>query len=305
MSFRPVALARPIAVDRVVTVHYFEYASSYYFEGERHDFWEFLYVDKGELTVAAGEAQRRLKRGELIFHRPGEFHALRANGLVAPNLVVVSFYCESPAMEWFAGRVTAAGETERALLGRIVEEGEAAFSTPLNDPSTTALERRENAPFGAEQLLGAALEELLIRLLRAGEASPTPAAGVLHTRGRDELFARVNAYLEQSLDQSLTLARVCEANLVGRSRLQQLFRERTGGGVMEHFGRLRIERAKELIRAGGGNFTEIAAALGYQSIYYFSRHFKKVTGMSPSEYAKSVKVLSSKTGPGAPPPKGR
>ncbi|MEG2842596.1 MAG: AraC family transcriptional regulator, partial [Ruthenibacterium sp.] len=49
------------------------------------------------------------------------------------------------------------------------------------------------------------------------------------------------------------------------------------------------------IREGSHNFTEIASMLGYNSIHYFSRHFKKVTGMTPSEYASSVKVLSTKT----------
>ena len=37
---------------------------------------------------------------------------------------------------------------------------------------------------------------------------------------------------------------------------------------------------------------EIARMLGYTSIHYFSRHFKKVTKMTPSEYATSVKMLS-------------
>ena len=67
---------------------------------------------------------------------------------------------------------------------------------------------------------------------------------------------------------------------------------------MEYFGKLKIARAKEMIREGSRNFTEIAAALGYQSIYYFSRHFKKVSGMTPSEYASSVKILAGKTRPG-------
>ena len=49
-----------------------------------------------------------------------------------------------------------------------------------------------------------------------------------------------------------------------------------------------------MIREGRRNFTEIAAALGYQSLHYFSRHFKKVTGMTPSEYARSVKLLSDR-----------
>lgn len=297
MSFYPTLLTRPIEVDRVVTVHYFEYSSSYYFEGERHDFWEFLYVDKGEVDVVADGETRRLSRGELIFHSPGEFHALRATGTVAPNLVVASFFCTSPAMDFFAGRVTGTGETERALLGRIVSEGENAFSTPLGDPTTTALERRGNAPFGAEQLLGAALEELLIRLIRRGEVSGSERASAIGSAVREELFDRVHRYLGERLAEPLTLAGVCTDNLVGRSRLQQLFRERTGGGVMEYFGKLKIERAKDMIREGKGNFTEIAAALGYQSIYYFSRHFKKAAGMTPSEYASSVKALSGKTKP--------
>ena len=212
--------------------------------------------------------------------------------------MVVSFYCDGPDMARFVGRVDTAGDAERTLMARIVEEGAAAFSTPLDDPATTAMERSPDAPFGAEQLLGAAIEALLISLLRRDGAAAPPPASLIRTRGREELFGKVTDYLRANLGRSLTLEEVCRDNLVGRSRLQQLFREHTGGGAMEYFGKLKIERAKEMIREGSRNFTEIAAALGYQSIYYFSRHFKKVTGMTPSEYASSVKILAGKTRPG-------
>ena len=52
------------------------------------------------------------------------------------------------------------------------------------------------------------------------------------------------------------------------------------------------EAAKEMIREGRLNFTQIAARLGFQSVHYFSRRFKLLTGMSPSEYSDSVKMLS-------------
>ena len=146
MPFHPVTLNRPIQVDRVVTVHYFEYSSDYYFEGECHDFWEFLYVDKGELDVLAGDRTLPMTKGQIICHAPGEFHALRATGTSAPNLVVVSFYCDGPDMARFVGRVDTAGDAERTLMARIVEEGAAAFSTPLDDPATTAMERSPDAP---------------------------------------------------------------------------------------------------------------------------------------------------------------
>ena len=43
------------------------------------------------------------------------------------------------------------------------------------------------------------------------------------------------------------------------------------------------------------NFTQISETLGYSSIHYFSRQFKKLTNMTPSEYASSIKALSEKT----------
>lgn len=297
MPFTPTVISRPVRVDRVVTVHYFEYSSSYYFEGEQHDFWEFVYVDKGEVDVLAGGRELRLGRGSLLIHPPGEFHALRATGSSAPNLVVASFFCEGDALARLGEGPYPMGEAERALIGGIVAEAERAFATPLDDPTTTALERRPDAPLGAEQLVAAYMEELLIRLLRAGAPEPR-GAGTMEPQSRNEVFLRVDAYLAERLSQTLTLDRICRDNLVGRSRLQQIFHAETGGGVMEYFGRRKIEAAKEMIRRDDGNFTEIANRLGYQSIYYFSRHFKKVTGMTPSEYASGVRALAAKTKPG-------
>ena len=54
----------------------------------------------------------------------------------------------------------------------------------------------------------------------------------------------------------------------------------------------KIEAAKELIRTNHMNFTQISAHLGYTSIHYFSRQFKKIVGMTPSEYASSVKAIA-------------
>ena len=52
MDYKALRLERPFEVDEVVSVHYFEYAKNYVFEGEKHDFWELLYVDKGEVEVS-------------------------------------------------------------------------------------------------------------------------------------------------------------------------------------------------------------------------------------------------------------
>ena len=234
MGYEAIRLQRPLAVDDIVSVHYFEYSSNYYFEGERHDFWEFLYVDKGELDVRAGDVVQHLKKGQIIFHKPGEFHALSANGVVAPNLVVVGFVCHGEAMRFFENRVLSVGDSGRALLARIVEEGEAAFSTPLNDPQTMQLARREDAPFGAEQLIGSSIEQLLIGFIRRGADEAAAAAkptSLIRERTQQEFIDRVSQYLEDNIAKRLTLSDICRDNLVGRSYLQKIFREKTGGGA--------------------------------------------------------------------------
>jgi len=80
--------------------------------------------------------------------------------------------------------------------------------------------------------------------------------------------------------------------MIGRSQLQKLFHDETGGGIMEYFSALKIKAARRMIREGRLNMTQIALHLGFQSVHYFSRRFKQFTGMSPSEYGESVKMLA-------------
>ena len=241
----------------------------------------------GLLRVTAGERVRELSQGQLIFHAPGEFHALSAVG-VPPDLIVVSFGCGGGEMERFRGLVTDVSRTERSLLARIVAESGGASAPPLDDPSTTSLQRAQGAPFGAESLVCAALEELLIRLARrmsVDETAPDRAAADA------DGFERTAEYLERHVGESLSLEQICRDNYLGRSQLQKIFHEHTGGGVMEYFGRLKINAARRMIRTGRYNFTQIAALCGFQSVHYFSRRFRQLTGMSPSEYAQSVRML--------------
>ncbi len=293
MGYKPLALEKAIRIDEIYSVHYFEYGPDYAFTGESHDFWELVYADKGEVYVTAGQEEKLLKKGQMIFHKPGEYHNIRATGKDAPNIVIVSFACQSAAMSFFEGRTLTATDSDRVLMARIVEMAGDAFATPLDDPLSQELVRRENASFGAEQVIGLSLESMLLDMVRRGDSVvPGRPTSLIRERSQNEFLNRVQLYLENNIQRRLTLSDICRDNLVGRSYLQKVFREKTGGGAMEYFGNLKIQKAKEMIREGSHNFTEIAALLGYNSIHYFSRHFKKVTGMTPSEYASSVKVLA-------------
>ena len=58
MAYYGVDLKNSISIKRIYSIHYFEYMSNFSFAGESHDFWEFIFVDKGQVGAANSLAQR-------------------------------------------------------------------------------------------------------------------------------------------------------------------------------------------------------------------------------------------------------
>jgi AraC-like DNA-binding protein len=297
MPFEALNLKEELTVRKIVTIHYFEYMNTYDFPGEAHDFWELVCVDKGEVHITADASPYILKRGQIFFHAPNQFHTLKANGTTAPNLVVISFHCDSPCMKFFQDRVMDINETERTLLARIISEARKCISPPFDNPYTEKMERLENPVFGAEQLIKLYMEQMLLLMIRRGEEhallSTHPVKSITQ-HNESLLYHRVAAYLEDHIREHLTIEQICKTNLIGRSQLQKLFREQNQCGVIYYFSCRKIELAKQLIRENHLNFTQISDYLGYTSVHYFSRQFKKIAGMTPSEYASSIKGLAER-----------
>lgn len=291
-QFVPTVMSRGIAVDAIVTVHYMEHAKNYAFQGETHDFWELVYVDRGSLTAVAEDVEYEMSQGQMLFHRPNEFHKLSANGTAAPNVVIVSFLSQSPAMAFFERRLLFATQRQRDLLSQLVREARQAFSCPLGDPYLPRMTCAEDAPFGAQQMVQLSLEALLIDIIRTGGKTverPRVASSVRQRADR-ELAGRVIRYMEEHLCDNLSFPAICLFSDQSATNLKTIFKAVTGMGVMEYYRHLKIERAKQLLREGNGNITQISARLGYTSVHYFSRHFKQATGMTPREYTQSVQA---------------
>ncbi|MCM0646864.1 AraC family transcriptional regulator [Clostridium swellfunianum] len=292
MNFTRTVLNDEFQIDSIITVHYFEFACDYIFEGETHNFWELVYVDKGELEIMADDKGFKLKQGEMIFHKPNEFHNLWANGKIAPNIIVISFECRSKAMKFFENKIVSTGDVVKNLLAQIIKEALEAFSTPLNVSSTTSLEKKTESLFGSEQLIKIYLQQLLIYLVRRSTniLPHDRLSSSVRERTHNDMTNKIISYLEDNLRHNITFNDVCQYSSLSPTTLKAMFKELTGTGVMEYYKSLKVEEAKKLIREGKFNFTEIAEILGYSSIHYLSRQFKNATGMSPSEYASSVKA---------------
>ena len=243
--------------------------------------------------MTADREKLTLHHGQIIFHRPNEFHALAANNVIAPNLVVMTFEAVEPCMAFFEHKILTVGENERGLLAQIIAEARETFEGPMDDPYMERLIRKENAPFAAEQMIKLHLEQFMLQMFRnfsknASYLESRPGAARRTLSDGDIIFADILEYLEKHLGEQLTIEQISRDNLIGVSQLKKLFRLYQGSGVIEYINHLKINSAKQMIRNQQMNFTQIADALGYASIHYFSRQFKKITNMTPTEYSESI-----------------
>lgn len=289
-AFVRTRLQEVYTIRSIVSLHYFEFSKDFRFQGERHDFWELVYVDKGEIDVFADQEGYSLQQGDVIFHKPDEFHGVWANSRIAPNVVIVSFVSHSKAMSFFAGKIFKLNAHQHELLAQLMKNGFAAFEPPYDDPYNHTLRRRSQAPLGAEQMIKLYLEMLLISLSQDDALAKREQrlSSATKQRSEAELAQRMQAYMAKHLLEDLRLEQIHRAFNLSRSHALHLFKSHTGQSIMKYYRGLKIELAKTMIREQQHNVTEIAERLCYSSVHTFSRHFKLAAGMSPSEYAKSV-----------------
>ncbi len=104
------------------------------------------------------------------------------------------------------------------------------------------------------------------------------------------MVKKITIYLKGNLSNNITFDEVRRYSRLSSTNLKVVFKEQTGTSVMDYWKKLKSEETNKRIMEELYNFTEIAAKLGYKSIHYFSRQFKNITNMTPSQYASSVKI---------------
>ena len=276
-------LKKSLVIDGIYTIHYFEYTKDFAYSGEFHDFWEIVYADKKSVVITAGKQELTLKAGQMYIHKPNEFHKIRCDGTSAANSVILSFDCTCPELMSIAGMVINCTAEERRLMGFIISEAEDAFSTPLGTSYTRVLEKSESGDFGCEQMIQLYMEQLLIRLIRGNKRTVSQK-----TNSNSSLLPKVCEYLENNIDKRLSFSDIQKKFNISASVIKRLFRDNMNCGIMEHFSRLKVDAAKQMIRENEYNFTEISEKLGFNTPQYFTAVFRRVSGMSPSEYKRSV-----------------
>ena len=290
-KFTRLSFEKVFNVEKIITLFYMELSKNFRYEGEQHDFWEMVYIDRGEMICTADKNRFILKSGEMIFHKPNEFHNHMGNDADPPNISIVTFECCSWTMQYFDGTIFRLDGEEKTRQSMLFSEGMSCYRlADETSPLLPTLERISDAPFGASQMTKNLLEVFLIRLYRHADVVSRKVRMTHVIDGVDipQNVKEIIDLLQANVYGNLTVADIAAAVGKSESTVKQLFARFHKNGIIRYYNSLKIKEAKRLIREGSCNFTQIAEMLHFDTPQYFSKCFKAFTGRTPSQYKASI-----------------
>ena len=264
-------LDRKLRVEGIHTFFYQEKEQGFLFSGESHPILELTYVDQGSMHSVVEGQDILLKQGDLVIYGPNQWHMQYAEIGVAPRYVTITFDISSGDLTPLLNRKFTAPQHTVAQLQKMLQEQERMDEFSSN-------------------VILARLELLLLLLLREDKE---PRAGKLQTsnavHSENEIIRQAQQYISAHIREKLSVPLVARQVDVSPSYLTALFHKNLQISPGEYIRRTKLQESKQMIRENNLNFTEIAAELQYSTVHHFSRQFKEKFGITPTEYAKSVR----------------
>ena len=260
-----------LRVESLYTFFYQEKEQGFVFPGESHPMPELTYVDQGALHSVADGQDLLLEQGDIMVYTPNQWHMQYADIGVAPRFVTISFALSGQDLERLKNRKFKAPQQAVTLLQQMLRE-------------------QDRADDLSGDMIISMLSQLLLILLREVSA---PTAVKLKTsnavHSENEIIRRAQQYISAHIREKLSVPSVAGRVDVSPSYLTALFHKNLQSSPVEYIRRVKLQESKQMIRENSMTFTEIAAALQYSTVHHFSRQFKEKFGITPTEYAKSVR----------------
>ena len=271
-EYQMLSLPHTLKVREMVSAYHVFREPGYKFEGEYHNFWEIVCVLDGSAGVAAAGQIYPLEKGQIIFHRPMEFHRIWTEGNKAVELAIMSFTADG--MERFEKKIMTLANGRMEELEQLIVQIPLAFSfdgSGITGLSDNPLE---------EQIFCNALELFLLKTMRDANVSRrqdnSPSA-----KNYNHIVRILNEHVEKNLSLE-ELSHLCDMSV---SNLKKTFHKYTGIGIMKYFTGLKMKHAIRLMEQGL-TIAEVSRALSYTDQNYFSVVFKREIGYPPSIYRK-------------------
>lgn len=243
---------------------------------EQYPFWQLFYVSRGQMSIQRDGQEEKVSAGQALFRVPDKKSTMIYTDDCKLYVGIIDFICSSEKMDFFPEHPITLDGKEKALISEVICD--AAY----------LCKGEKNEPLRAE-LVATGLENFLIRLYgrlscvfaSSGDSEKSNSRNIMSQKVR-----RINDILEKRRFSNVTVEEIAAILSESPNVLMKCYKKEMNESIIEHFLSIKLQTAKTLIFSGNMNFTEIARFLGFSSVNYFSKFFKKRTGMTPTEYSR-------------------
>ena len=276
----------------------------FYFDGECHSPWEMVYIIEGEAGITADDSVYMVSAGDVVVHKPMEFHKIWSAGGNNLRILVCSFDFNTGVSNNFGGVYHLSGKAKdsmQQLLEFIREEfSEAPIHFPRGKsdnfegmPFCFVEPRDENDMFyvvkyfncidknkTSLQILFGMLQLLFLHMSCLDNNNKD-----LSQNDRMRLYTEIAGILEENIYGKITISQIAKTCKVSAATIKSCFVEFAGCGVHKYFLNIKIRAAIEMLK-NGMTVNEVSDKLQFSNPNYFSYVFKRETGTSASTYKK-------------------
>ena len=219
-----------IKIEYLYSAFESNYSPNFYFKGEFHQAWEMVYVLSGKVGVSGDNRIYKLKEGDIIFHKPMEFHRVWAIDNINPHLFVMSFHPKDRLPEIFENRVFSLNVTEREKCSELLLYLKKHSSYKNKSGSVTYFltdwEKEtflQNVANRLECFLLSLLDREIIKIKQ-------------DSMGYDiQLYKKIITVLVENIYSNITLLEIAEKCNISVSRLKRVFLSKSHVGVHKYF----------------------------------------------------------------------
>ena len=251
-------------------------------------YYELLFVQKGALEIESNNFCGKVEKGSFILLSKGVSRKVTA---VNGNAQVINcgFDCACDLIGVILDRPIAISISTQDNLFKAVKESSFIYLNSTKPRSS--LQSKKQDVFASKQLLRQDLEYFMIMVIRIELLDKRTQYHSAPKYYKNDLIPMVLKYIDEHIYESISNAQICRVFNVNKTTLSKIFKKTQGTTLIKYINRSKIQIAKNLIRAGEKNFTQIAEELSFSSVHYFCKTFVLYESKTPTEYSKNISTF--------------
>lgn len=279
MIYKPTDITNPLEIKSLFCLYLQHFGQGYAFSGELHDFWECVYVVDGEVCISSDERMYYLQKGDIVFHKPQEFHKFHIENPSGATLLDFSFLLDGDFAERMEGKVCRLTKKQNAIMLMFVSYLKEEFN---NHPEAKNKFYFYNAlpVFKNDPVILQTIRLYILQLILSLSKDEIPIKTV--ETSETVLLKQAIEEMNKCIERSLSITDLAKTLNISLSGLKRLFKKHTGTSVYKYYLTLKTRTATTMLRSGM-TVSEVANKLGFSSPAYFSATYKREAGKNPSE----------------------